>query len=139
MGGRGTWSKPTETGFTSYDYHIVYKESEINFLVQHGHNDSGISAPVMSQKPNVLYVTLGKNGEPKFISKYENRKMVYQIDLNTHKGLYPHIHHCKTDGYRKEKEPLKDMQLDKEQKDLYDEVKKIFNEHAIEIKSCVRC
>lgn len=138
MGGRGKESQPTATGFTGYDYHKVYEEGDIHFIVQHRHADSGPSAPVMSQTSNVTYVTLGKNGRPKYISKYKKRIKVYQIDLdNAHHGLSPHVHHFDETGKRKENEPLDDMRLNGEQKRLYKKVMKIFEKHKDEIAGCV--
>lgn len=133
MGGRGKWSMPIENGFTSYDYHKVYQNDEIHFIMQHSHNQSGNSAPVMSKTPNIVYATLGKTGTLDYISKYENRKMKYQIDVQkAHKGLSPHVHHCNKQGYRK-KEPIEKMKLNSKEQALYDKVMDIFNKHKGEI------
>lgn len=137
MGGRGTWSKPVGAGFAWHDYHKIFQEGDIHFLAQHDHNEGGNSSPVMSQTPNVIYATLGKSGEVAYISKYRNRKMEYQIDVNDHKGLYPHVHHCAANGYRKAKEPLKDMKLNDKEDDLYKKVIQIFESNKAEIQFCI--
>lgn len=136
MGGKGKWSQPTETGFTGYDYHTVYHKRGVHFLVQHGHIGGGVSAPVMSQKPNVIYVTLGEDGKPKYISKYVGRIMKFQIDLNNHKGLYPHVHHCNEKGYRKSNEPLSEMRLNAEELAAYNRATGLFNSKKKEIIAC---
>lgn len=113
MGGRGKWSIKKEDGFTWYDYHKVYQVGNTHFLVQHDHDEGGVSGPVMSKTPNVTYVTLDKVGRPKCISIYKNRVKKYEIDLDKpHHGILPRIHHCKFDGYRK-KEKDGDMILSK--------------------------
>lgn len=137
MGGRGKWSKATETGFTGYDYHKVYNKRGVHFLMQHGHNESGPSAPVMSQKANVTYATLNKKGEVVFISRYEGRKMKWQIDIKEHKGIKPHVHHCDENGYRLENEPLSEMHLNIKQWKVYKKVMGLYASHKKDIIECV--
>ena len=134
MGGRGKWSQPTDTGFTWYDYHAVYKHNDFHFLVQHDHNDSGVSAPVKSQTPDVTYVTLDRNGTPKHISVYKDRIKQYEIDLDKeHNGMKPHVHHCKENGYRKPKEKDSDMLPTEHDKKLIKLVYGLYNKHKKEI------
>ncbi len=134
MGGRGKWSQPTETGFTWYDYHAVYKHNDFHFLVQHDHNTGGISAPVKSQTPNVTYVTLDWDGTPKCISVYKDRVKQYDIDLDTpHHNMLPHVHHCKENGYRNPKEKDKDMLPTEHDKKLIKLVYGLYNKHKKEI------
>ena len=68
------------------------------------------NAPVKSQTPDVTYIALDDNLEPKSISVYKDRIKQYEIDLDKpHHGMKPHVHHCKSDGYRKPKENDSDM------------------------------
>lgn len=138
MGGKGKYSQPTATGFTGYDYHKVYSKRGMHFLMQHSHISGGPSAPVMSQKANVIYVTLGRDGEPLYISKYVGRIMKYQIDLKKkHGGLSPHVHHCNEKGYRKSKEPLSEMHLNAKENKVYKKAMGRFYSKKKEIVECV--
>lgn len=134
MGGRGKWSQPTDTGFTWYDYHAIYKHNDFHFLVQHDHDDGGISAPVMSQTANVTYVTLDEKLKPKCISVYKDRIKQFDIDLDKeHHGMKPHIHHCKENGYRKPKEKDSDMLPTEHDKKLIKVVYGLYKKHEKEI------
>lgn len=130
MGGRGKWSKPTANGFTWYDYHKVFQYRNTHYLVQHDHNDGGISAPVMSKTPNVTYVTLDKDGNPKSISVYKGRVKQYEIDLDKpHHGMQPHVHHCNEKGYRLGRESDEKMRLTKKMKEKVRVVMETFSRH----------
>lgn len=134
MGGRGKWSQSTDTGFTWYDYHKVFQSDDIHFIVQHDHNEGGISSPVMSQTSNVTYVTLDWDNTPKCISVYKNRIKQYDIDLDKpHHGILPHIHHCNEKGYR-QKEKDKDMELSSAQQKMVNKIIKIYKDHEGELK-----
>ena len=103
-------------------------------MVQHDHNDSGVSAPVKSQTPDVTYVTLDRNGNPKHISVYKDRIKQYEIDLDKeHNGMKPHVHHCKENGYRKPKEKDSDMLPTEHDKKLIKLVYGLYNKHKKEI------
>ncbi len=136
MGGRGK-SQPTDTGFTWYDYHAVYKHDNIHFLAMNDEHAS-VSPPVMSQTPNVAYVTFDKDKKKlKHISLYVNRKKIYDIDLiqphNKELGA-PHVHECdpKT-GYRLGTKTSVHKPSAK-QFDLINRVYEIFNNYKKEIQ-----
>ncbi len=134
MGGRGKWSVPTENGFTGYDYHKVYQFRNTHYLMQHSHNEGGVSAPVMSKTPDVTYVTLDKFGEPKTISFYKNRIKQFEIDLDhRHHGMQPHVHHCNEKGYRKSGEKDSDMLLTKKMQEKVRVVWQTYYNHKKEI------
>ena len=133
MGGRGTWSKVTDLGFTGYDYHKVFQFYNTHYLVQHDHNAGGVSAPVMSKTSDVTYVTMGEDCKPKFISVNKNRIKQYEIDLDKpHHGMQPHVHHCNERGYRK-KEKDSEMHLTKEMQRKVKVVMKTYSKHKKEI------
>ena len=80
---------------------------------------------------NRVYVTLGSNGNPRFISYYDqNNRRVKQIDLERpHQGVSPHTHH----GYEHaEKDSAKGYaRLTTEEKKMVERVRKIwYNKHG---------
>lgn len=132
MGGRGR-SKPTDTGFTWYEYHVVYKYRNTHYLVQHDETHN-VATPMMSKTPNVTYVTLNDKGEIKSVSVYKDRIQQYCIDLDKpHHGILPHVHHCdKTTGIRK-KEKDSEMNLTKDMERKLKTIKNTFAKHKKEM------
>lgn len=78
-----------------------------------------------------VYVTIGADGDPKFISYYDNaNKRAKQIDLDRpHKGVSPHTHH----GYEhNENDTAKGYaNLTAKEKKMIERVKRIwYNRHS---------
>ena len=135
MGGRGKWSMPTADGFTWYDYHKVYEDEDVHILVQHSHNESGPSSPVMSKTPDVTYMLLNDKDEPKCIGIYKDRIKQFDIDLDKfHQGIKPHVHHCDEHGHRLPNEPIEDMIPSKHEQQIIDKVSKIYSKYKKELE-----
>ena len=93
MGSRGQF---LETGgFAEYKYHTVLRHNEVRYLKQNNVKDS-IKNPEMSNSKGVVYAVIGKKGNIKSISFFnENRHKYKQIDLDKpHKGMLIHVHTC---------------------------------------------
>ena len=93
MGGRGS---STGTGVNGNAYGSEYKSlltsGNIKYVVAVEGNPK---APMETMTTNRVYVTLNKEGEPKYISYYDkSNKRKKQIDLDRpHQGVSPHTHH----------------------------------------------
>lgn len=93
MGGRGS---STGVSVKNKPYGTEYKSlltfGNIKFVVS---VDGNTTAPMETMTANRVYVTLDKNGNPKYISYYDKEnKRCKQIDLDKpHLGVSPHVHH----------------------------------------------
>ena len=107
MGGRGAASgmglyRDRYGKFVEYgtEYETVLQDGNIKFVKMRNPNDS-VRVPEETRSKGRIYVTIGKNGDLKSITRYdEDGKKVLQIDLShahTSGGvrLQPHSH----DGY----------------------------------------
>lgn len=97
MGGRGASSGISVKGKKyGTEYRTVHKIENIKFVVQN--EKKPVKTPMETMTKNRIYVTIGKDGEPKSITLYdENGKRERQIDLthnHTVNGVKskPHTH-----------------------------------------------
>lgn len=93
MGGRGSSSGVSVKGKkygTEYKSLLMY--GNIKFVVSLENNTS---APMETMTNNRVYVTLDREGNPKYVSYYDrDNKRKKQIDLDKpHRGMMPHTHH----------------------------------------------
>lgn len=126
MGGRGASSGISRSG-NKYgtEYSTVYQAENIKFIKQN--ETSSIKTPMETMTKNRIYVTLGKNNEPKSLTQYSKdglrRK---QIDLSgkphkiNGKWELPHTHK----GYWHDEKGT--YSLTKEERNLVDKVMKIW-------------
>lgn len=126
MGGRGASSGISKVG-NKYgtEYSTVYQAENIKFIKQN--ETSSIKTPMETMTKNRIYVTLGKNNEPKSLTQYSKdglrRK---QIDLSgkphkiNGKWELPHTHK----GYWHDEKGT--YSLTKEERNLVDKVMKIW-------------
>lgn len=93
MGGRGSSSGISVKGRAyGTEYTSLHTSGNIKFVV---YNYGNPTAPMETMTNRRVYVTLDKNGIPKYITYYdaENRR-TKQIDLDKpHHGVLPHTHH----------------------------------------------
>lgn len=80
MGGRGSSSGISDKGKAyGTEYSSIYESGNIKFLVI---NSGNPTAPMETMTKGRVYVTLGSNGNPKFISYYDkHNKRFKQIDI----------------------------------------------------------
>ena len=93
MGGRGSSSGVSVSGKKyGSEYKSLLTYGNIKFIVA---LEGAPNAPMETMTNNRVYVTLDKNGDPKYISYYDrDNKRRKQIDLDRpHKGMSPHTHH----------------------------------------------
>ena len=117
MGSRGQF---LETGgFTEYKYHTVLRHNEVRYIMQNNVKDS-IKNPEMSNSKGVVYAVIGKKGNIKSISFFnENRHKYKEIDLEAHhKGFLIHVHTCDPNtSVRDDSIPIREP-TDEEMKDI---------------------
>lgn len=129
MGGRGASSGMSVKGKPyGSEYRTLLKDGNIKFVKV---NSGSATPPMETMTKNRVYVTLGSNGNPRFISYYDqNNRRVKQIDLERpHQGVSPHTHH----GYEHaEKDSAKGYaRLTTEEKKMVERVRKIwYNKHG---------
>ena len=93
MGGRGSSSGISIKGkHYGTEYKSLHTEGNIKFVV---YKDGNPKSPMETMTKRRVYVTLGKDGVPKYISYYDkDNKRNKQIDLDKpHHGISPHTHH----------------------------------------------
>lgn len=93
MGGRGSSSGVSSSGKPyGSEYKSLLTYGNIKYVVA---REGAPKAPMETMTNNRVYVTLDKNGNPKYISYYDkDNKRRKQIDLDRpHKGMSPHTHH----------------------------------------------
>lgn len=93
MGGRGSSSGIGVNGrIYGTEYKSLHTHGNIKFVVYKYGNPT---APMETMTKGRVYVTLGKDGAPKYISYYDTEnKRKKQIDLDKpHQGVVPHTHH----------------------------------------------
>ena len=93
MGGRGSSSGISVSGKKyGTEYKSICTYGNIKFVV---HLEGSPKAPMETMTQNRVYVTLGNDGNPKYISYYDkDNKRKKQIDLTfPHRGVLPHTHH----------------------------------------------
>lgn len=80
MGGRGASSGISDKGVPyGREYTSVLKSSNIKFVKK---NDESASAPLETMTKGRVYVTLGSDGEPRYISYHDNEnKRNKTVDL----------------------------------------------------------
>lgn len=126
MGGRGASSGASdkEKPYGS-EYYTVYQSGNIKFVKQT--DASNAKSPMETMTKGRIYVTLGKNNEPKSIILYSNDGLrEKQIDITgkphtvNGKPLLPHTH----EGYVHDENGTRD--LTKEERKLVEKVKKIW-------------
>ena len=129
MGGRGASSGMSEKGKPyGSEYRTLLKSENIKFVKV---NSGSATPPMETMTKNRVYVTLGSNGNPRFISYYDqNNRRVKQIDLERpHQGVSPHTHH----GYEhNENDSARGFaNLTAEEKKMVERVRKIwYNKHG---------
>lgn len=93
MGGRGSSTGVGVNGKTyGSEYKSLLTSGNVKYVVALEGNPK---APMETMTQNRVYVTLSKDGEPKYISYYDkDNKRKKQIDLDRpHQGVSPHTHH----------------------------------------------
>jgi hypothetical protein len=98
MGGRGASSGVSLKGKVyGSEYHSVYQSGNIKFIKQN--ENTSISSPMETMTKGRIYVTLGKDDQPRNITYYDNSgKRIKQIDIKgpEHKingvRTLPHTH-----------------------------------------------
>ena len=126
MGGRGASSGVSDSGKPyGSEYNTVYQSGNIKFVKQT--NASNAKTPMETMTKGRIYVTLGKNNEPKSITRYSNngfRKKQIDITGKPHiingKSVLPHTHK----GYVLDEKGTRD--LTKAERNLVEKVKKIW-------------
>lgn len=126
MGGRGASSGVSDKGKPyGSEYTTVYQSGNIKFVKQT--NASNAKTPIETMTKGRIYVTLGKNNEPKSITRYSNnglRKKQIDITGKPHiingKSVLPHTHK----GYVHDEKGTRD--LTKAERNLVEKVKKIW-------------
>lgn len=126
MGGRGASSGVSDNGKPyGSEYNTVYQSGNIKFVKQV--NASNAKSPMETMTKGRIYVTLGKNNEPKSIILYSNDGLrERQIDITgkphtiNGKPLLPHTHK----GYVHDENGTRD--LTKDERKLVEKVKKIW-------------
>lgn len=126
MGGRGASSGVSDSGnHYGSEYNTVYQSGNIKFVKQV--NASNAKSPMETMTKGRIYVTLGKNNEPKSIILYSNDGLrERQIDITgkphtiNGKPLLPHTHK----GYVHDENGTRD--LTKDERKLVEKVKKIW-------------
>ncbi|WP_173564195.1 hypothetical protein [uncultured Ruminococcus sp.] len=129
MGGRGSSSGVSDKGKKyGTEYSSVYESGNIKFLVI---NSGNPTAPMETMTKGRVYVTLGSNGNPKFISYYDkHNKRFKQIDIDgpahtiNGKKELPHTHR----GYEHDEKGTR-VPSSKEKK-LIERVKRIWAYHT---------
>lgn len=93
MGGRGSSSGMSDNGKPyGTEYKSVWAVGNIKFVKR---KEGSSTAPLETMTTGRVYVTIGANNEPKYISYYDTQnKRSKTIDLgHKHKGMSPHVHH----------------------------------------------
>lgn len=93
MGGRGSSSGMSVKGRPyGTEYRSIHTSGNIKFVIYRYGNPT---APMETMTKGRVYVTLGKDGQPKCISYYDtDNKRCKQIDIDKpHHGVLPHTHH----------------------------------------------
>lgn len=98
MGGRGASSGVSIKGkLYGSEYITLYQAGNIKFIKQN--SSSSVNTPMETMTKGRVYVTLGKNNQPKSFTYYDNKgKRMKQVDIvgKEHKvdGKYiiPHTH-----------------------------------------------
>ena len=129
MGGRGSSSGISDKGKVyGTEYSSVYESGNIKFLVI---NSGNPTAPMETMTNGRVYVTLGSNGKPKFISYYDkHNKRFKQIDIEgpmhiiDGKKELPHTHR----GYEHDEKGTR-VPTPKEKK-LIERVKRAWDYHT---------
>lgn len=99
MGGRGSASnflyRDRSGKFAEYgsEYKTIHQYGKIKFVQPRNTKDS-VRVPEETRTKGRIYVTVGKKGELKAVTRYDkNGKKCLQIDLShPHNGLKPHSH-----------------------------------------------
>ncbi|MCD8322976.1 MAG: hypothetical protein LUC89_08850 [Oscillospiraceae bacterium] len=133
MGGRGARSGGRYLKDGTYlpygsEYTTVLKSGNIKFVKI---NNGTPTAPMETMTKGRVYVTIGTDGNPKYITYFDTEnKRTKQIDLDQpHYGVSPHTHH----GYfHKENDSAKGYaNLTTEEKKMVERVRKIwYNRHS---------
>ncbi|MCD8340638.1 MAG: hypothetical protein LUC87_00595 [Clostridiales bacterium] len=133
MGGRGASSGGRYLKDGTYlpygsEYKTVLKSGNIKFVES---NSGSASPPMETMTRGRVYVTIGSNGNPRFITYYDkDNKRVKQIDLERpHHGISPHTHH----GYEHNENDTEKgfANLTTEEKKMVERVRKIwYNRHS---------
>lgn len=130
MGGRGASSGVSVKGKTyGSEYKTLMTDGNIKFV---RYNDSkAAKAPQETMTKGRVYVTLGEDNSPKYITYYDNdNKRMKQIDLDRpHKGVIPHTHH----GYEHNENDSEKgyANLTTEEKKIVERIKRIwYNRHS---------
>lgn len=92
MGGRGASSGISNKGKKyGTEFHAILTEGNINFIKV---NEGSVTAPMETMTKGRVYVTLGNDDMPKYITYFDdNNKRRKQIDLTKpHRGVVPHTH-----------------------------------------------
>lgn len=126
MGGRGASSGVSDNGIPyGSEYYTVYQSGNIKFVKQT--DASNAKSPMETMTKGRIYVTLGKNNEPKSIILYSNDGLKEkQIDITgkphtvNGKPLLPHTHK----GYVHDENGTRDVT--KDERKLVEKVKKIW-------------
>lgn len=126
MGGRGASSGVSDNGKPyGSEYYTVYQSGNIKFVKQT--DASNAKSPMETMTKGRIYVTLGKNNEPKSIILYSNDGLKEkQIDITgkphtvNGKPLLPHTHK----GYVHDENGTRDVT--KDERKLVEKVKKIW-------------
>ena len=125
MGGRGSSSGISDKGKVyGTEYHSVYQSGNIKFVKK---NDGSATAPMETMTKGRVYVTIGDNGLPRYISYYDkNNKRFQQIDIEGKphridgKLTLPHTH----SGYFHDEKGTRNL-TSKEEK-MVERIKKIW-------------
>lgn len=127
MGGRGASSGVSKKKKYGTEYRMVHEFENIKFIAQN--EETPVKTPMETMTKNRIYVTLGKDGEPKSITSYdENGKRERQIDLTHYHTVNgtktkPHTHM----GYEHEENGTRKLSI-KENK-LIDKVMKAWENY----------
>lgn len=87
MGGRGASSGVSDKGKPyGSEYTTVYQSGNIKFVKQT--NASNAKTPMETMTKGRIYVTLGKNNEPKSITRYSNNGLRKKTNRYYWKATY---------------------------------------------------
>lgn len=90
MGSRGM---AIESGFVEYKYYTIMRDGKVRFIVQN--EGRPVKLPEKSNSINVIYATLGYEGDLKSVTFFRGRKKYKEIDIDhKHHGMQPHVHMC---------------------------------------------
>lgn len=127
MGGRGASSGISDKGVPyGKEYTSVLTSGNIKYVKK---NKGAASAPLETMTKGRVYVTLGSDKTPRFISYYsKENKRTKTIDLKSpHDDVIPHVHH----GYAHNENdtPKGYANLTAEEKKIVDNVKKTWDNY----------